>query len=110
MTESLQDSQAMRQGASAQTVLGAEAGVSVGTVVRTVLLVLAVANQLLTASGHAVLALDDATVTQLVSAAFTTAAALAAWWKNNSFTRAARVGDAALRQARTALRQSPARR
>ena len=38
-----------------------------GTLTRTILLVLALANQLLTASGHSVIPIDDATVTNIIS-------------------------------------------
>ena len=38
-----------------------------GTLTRTILLVLALANQLLTASGHSVIPIDDATVTNILS-------------------------------------------
>lgn len=63
------------------------------TVVRTVLLVLALINQLLTASGHAVLPIEDAQVEGLISTAITIAASVWAWWKNNSFTQAAIAAD-----------------
>ncbi|ARE11609.1 Phage holin [Lactococcus lactis subsp. lactis] len=44
-----------------------------GTLTRTILLVLALANQLLTASGHSVIPIDDATVTNIISTGFTVA-------------------------------------
>ena len=63
-----------------------------GTLTRTILLVLALANQLLTASGHSVIPIDDATVTNIISTGFTVATALVSWWKNNDFTHAAKKG------------------
>lgn len=60
-----------------------------GTVIRTVLLLIALANQVLTALGRAPLPFADETVTALIGTLFTAAAAAAAWWKNNSFTEAA---------------------
>lgn len=63
------------------------------TIVRTVLLVLALINQLLTASGHAVLPIEDAQVEGLISTAITVVMAVWAWWKNNSFTTAAIAAD-----------------
>ena len=62
------------------------------TIIRTVLLALALINQLLTAAGRNPLPLDEG-FGDLIAAVFTTGAALWAWWKNNSFTRAAIEGD-----------------
>lgn len=70
------------------------------TIARTVILALALINQILTASGHAVIPIEDETVEALVSTAFTVVAALAAWWKNNSFTKAALQGDAVMKAAK----------
>ncbi len=55
------------------------------TVVRTVLLALALINQVLTALGYQVLPLSDETVAELIGVSFTVVTALIAWWKNNSF-------------------------
>lgn len=66
------------------------------TIVRTVLLVLALINQLLTASGHAVLPIEDAQVEGLISTAITVVMSLWAWWQNNSFTQAAIAADEVL--------------
>ena len=60
------------------------------TVIRTALLVLALVNQILTACGVEVLPISN----DLVASIITTAVALWAWWKNNSFTREARTADA----------------
>ena len=67
--------------------------VSAGTITRTIILILALINQLLTAFGKPMLLIEDDTVTQLISAAFTIVAAIVAWWKNNSFTDAAIIAD-----------------
>lgn len=64
-----------------------------GTIARTIILALALINQILSASGHAILPIEDETVEALVSAAATVITAVIAWWKNNSFTLAARKGD-----------------
>ncbi len=71
-----------------------------GTIARTLILFLALINQLLSASGHAVIPIEDATIETLVSTALTIVTALIAWWKNNSFTYAARLGDFHMRKAR----------
>jgi len=67
--------------------------VSAGTTARTVCLLLALANQVLSALGKPVLPIESATVEQLVTAGITTVTALVAWWKNNSFTPAALEAD-----------------
>ena len=61
-------------------------GISKGAVVRTVVLIVALINQILCACGHSILPVDEEQTEQLVSALWTTTAALAAWWKDNSFT------------------------
>ena len=72
--------------------------ISAGTIARTIILALAIINQVLTVTGHSPLPIEDEAITQLVSAAFTIGAALVAWWKNNSFTQAALRGDAVMRR------------
>lgn len=67
--------------------------ITAGTISRTIILAVALVNQLLSAAGYGVLPIEDATIEQLVSACFTVGAALAAWWKNNSFTQAAIKAD-----------------
>lgn len=70
------------------------------TIARTIILFLALVNQLLSASGHPVIPIPDEEWETLVSTAITIITALVAWWKNNSFTRAARIGDFHMRKAR----------
>lgn len=67
--------------------------ISAGTIARTACLLLALTNQVLSALGKPVLPIESATVEQLVTAGITTATALIAWWKNNSFTAAALEAD-----------------
>lgn len=67
--------------------------ISAGTIARTIVLVLALINQVLTATGHAVLPIDDEQINTLVSTAWTVIAALVAYWKNNSVTPAAIEAD-----------------
>ena len=57
--------------------------ISASTMARTAALALALTNQILSTTGHAVLPIESA---QLVSTGLTVAAALVSWWKNNSFT------------------------
>ena len=63
------------------------------TVARTFVLVLALINQCLSAAGKSPLPIDNETLEHLVTAGITTAAALWAWWKNNSFTQNALQAD-----------------
>ena len=67
--------------------------VSAGTLTRTAALGLALTNQLLSAAGKPLLPIDNAQLEQLISTGFTVGAALAAWWKNNSFTSEAIEAD-----------------
>ena len=60
--------------------------ISAGTLTRTAVLGLALTNQLLSAAGKPLLLIDNAQLEQMISTGFTVGAALAAWWKNNSFT------------------------
>lgn len=64
-----------------------------GTIARTIILLLALVNQILSASGHAVLPIDDAQIETIVSNAWLVVASVWSWWKNNSFTKAALAGD-----------------
>lgn len=79
--------------------------ITAGTIARTIILFLALVNQLLSASGHAVIPIEDATLETLVSTAITIVTALVAWWKNNSFTKAARLGDFTMRRSRQMARE-----
>lgn len=63
------------------------------TIIRTVILALALINQVLTAFGVSVIPIDDAQVTELISLVFTIGASVWAWWKNNSFTKKAIKAD-----------------
>ena len=60
--------------------------ISAATLARTAALALALTNQVLSACGKPMLPIESATVEQLVTTGLTVAAALAGWWKNNSFT------------------------
>ena len=66
------------------------------TIIRTAVLLLAIANNALAIAGKSPLPFDDQTVTEVISFAFTTVASLVAWWKNNSFTQAAIEADETL--------------
>lgn len=70
------------------------------TVGRTVVLALALANQLLSACGKSPLPIDSASVEAWVTAGLTTAAAIWAWWENNSFTQPALRADSYMEELR----------
>lgn len=70
------------------------------TIARTVVLALALANQVLSVAGLSPLPIDSATVEPWVTTGLTTAAALWAWWKNNSFTPEAIKADELLKEMR----------
>lgn len=63
------------------------------TIARTVILVVALANQALTMAGKSILPISDEQITEVISLTFTVVSALIAWWKNNSFTQAAITAD-----------------
>lgn len=68
-------------------------GVSASTIARTAALAFALTNQVLSACGKPILPIESQTVEQFVSVGLTVAAAIPAWWKNNSFTPEAIEGD-----------------
>lgn len=70
------------------------------TIIRTVVLILALVNNCLTMAGHSPLPIEDEQITNLLSMIFTIGAALWGWWKNNSFTPAAIEADAYMEQLR----------
>lgn len=68
------------------------------TIIRTVILALALINQILTAFGISVIPIGDDQITELLSLVFTIGASVWAWWKNNSFTKNAIEADKVLDQ------------
>ena len=71
-----------------------------GTIVRTALLGLALTNQILSATGHPVLPIENAELETLITTSMTVGASLWGWWKNNAFTPEARQAEAYLTQLR----------
>lgn len=64
-----------------------------GALARTIVLGLAFINQILSTAGYPVLPFENEQVETFVTLAWTIIASGVAWWKNNSFTRAAQAGD-----------------
>ena len=70
------------------------------TIARTAVLALALANQVLSVVGLSPLPIDSATLEPWVTTGLTTAAAVWAWWKNNSFTPEAIRADELMKEMR----------
>lgn len=64
-----------------------------GTLIRTVILLLALVNQILSICGVSPIPIDDDTATNIISTLWTAVASVIAWWKNNSFTQDAISAD-----------------
>lgn len=67
--------------------------ISLDTLLRTAVLVLALVNQILEDLGHPVLPISDDQLRELITLLVTAGAALWSWWKNNSFTKEAIEAD-----------------
>ena len=78
--------------------------ISTGTLTRTAVLGLALANQLLSAAGKPLLPIDSTQLEQLISTGFTTVSALVNWWFNNSFTKEAIQADAEFERLRKSVK------
>ena len=63
--------------------------ITAGTIARTIVLILALANQVLAMCGKQVLNIADDDIYQVISLLFTIGAAVWGWWKNKSFTQEA---------------------
>lgn len=70
--------------------------VKVDTIVRTIVLVIALANQILAIVGKDAFPVTEDQVYQGVTLIATVGAAVWAWWKNNSFTKQAIKADETL--------------
>lgn len=75
--------------------------IGAGTIARTIILVLALLNQILTAMGHSVINISDESINTLISTGFTIVTAIVAWWKNNSFTQSALKADEVMRELKS---------
>lgn len=78
--------------------------VSASTLARTAALVLALTNQVLSATGNPILPIESSELEQLVTVGFTVTASLISWWHNNSFTKEAVEADELLRARKSANR------
>ncbi|MSA02927.1 phage holin [Lactonifactor sp. BIOML-A3] len=71
--------------------------ISAGTIARTIVLGLALINQILAIYGKSPIPVSEEQVNLLISTIITIVTSLIAWWKNNSFTKSAIAADEALR-------------
>lgn len=72
------------------------------TIVRTIVLVVALANQVLAVTGKGLIPISDEQINDVVTLIATIGASLWAWWKNNSFTKAAIEADEVLAHLKSA--------
>lgn len=75
-----------------------KAKISSNTIIRTVVLVVTLINQVLTMLGKNPIPFSEDQVYEALTAVFTVAASLWAWWKNNSFTPAAIEADSYMKE------------
>lgn len=75
--------------------------ISPETIARTVVLALALANQILATAGKGTIDIAENDIYQLGSLIATVVTTLMAWWKNNSFTEEAIEGDKLMKELKT---------
>lgn len=76
-----------------KNIISTLSGVSVGTWVRGILLVVSIVNMALVALGKAPVSVQYEEVYALVSIVLSAAVGISSYWKNNSFTAAAQAAD-----------------
>ena len=67
--------------------------ISADTIARTIVLFIAILNQILAILGKNRLEIAESDIYQIVTLIFTIGSAVWAWWKNNSFTQSALKAD-----------------
>lgn len=72
--------------------------ISTDTIIRTIVLIIALVNQILTSLGKNPLPFSDDMIYEAVTLVVTIGASVWAWWKNNSFTSAAIEADTVLQE------------
>lgn len=70
------------------------------TIIRTVVLAIALVNQVLAICGKSPLPIESEELTQALTLCLTIGASVWSWWKNNSFTAAAKTADAFLQDVK----------
>lgn len=72
--------------------------ITADTIARTVVLALALINQVFAIEGRTAIPIAESDVYQIISLCWTIGASVTAWWKNNSFTSAALAGDKKMKE------------
>lgn len=72
--------------------------ISIGTIARTIAVIIVIINMILKASGKPIIDVDEGTVLYWLEYAVEIAIILVAWWKNNSISPAAIKADEFLKQ------------
>ena len=72
--------------------------VTAETIARTIVLVLAIINQVLAVLGKGTIEIAENDIYQVCTLVFTIVSSIWAWWKNNSFTQAALRADEVLKE------------
>lgn len=67
--------------------------IDAGTIARTIILFLALLNQILGIFGIQAIPIEDEQINMIVTTLWTVIAAIIAWWENNSFTQNAIKAD-----------------
>ena len=67
------------------------------TIIRTIVLAVALINQILTSTGHPIIPISDDQIAEIITLCITIVSSVWAWWKNNSFTQAAIRADEQMR-------------
>lgn len=75
--------------------------IKIDTIARTIVLFIALANQVLAIAGKEVFPVTEDQVYQIVTLIATVGASVWAWWKNNSFTANAIVADEVLTELKS---------
>ena len=70
------------------------------TIIRGILLVIALINVVLELTGHSVIPVDEGLVSELVSFGFLAVTAIVGYWKNNSYSKNAIKADEYLKKLR----------
>lgn len=72
--------------------------IKAGTIARTIILVIALVNQVLAVLGYGLIPIENEQINELVTLACTISTSLIAWWKNNSFSKNAIKADDYLKE------------
>lgn len=71
------------------------------TIIRTILLIVTIVNQILTSLGKNPIPFSDEEIYGALTTVATVVMTIWAWWKNNSFTQAAIEADAVMKNLKT---------